>query len=65
MIDALGLKGLKVGNAMVSHDHANVIQNLGGATSTEVIELERTVVERVLAAYGIIIRPEVTKIGEF
>jgi UDP-N-acetylmuramate dehydrogenase len=65
MIDNLGLKGLRAGNAMVSENHANVIQNLGGATASEVIDLERTIIDKVLVAYGIILRSEVVKLGEF
>lgn len=65
MIDSLGLKGLKVGGAMISENHANVILNVGGAKASDVIALERTVIERVLLAYGIILRTEVVKVGEF
>lgn len=65
MVEELGLKGLKVGGAMVSQNHGNVILNIGGATAKDVIELERTIRDRVLAAYGILLRPEVIKIGEF
>lgn len=39
IIDLHGLKGLRVGDAMVSHEHGNFIVNLGNATSTEVLRL--------------------------
>jgi UDP-N-acetylmuramate dehydrogenase len=65
LVENLDLKGLKVGGAMVSYDHGNVILNVGGAKAKDVIELERTIKDKVMAAYGIILRPEVTKIGEF
>lgn len=46
LIDAAGLKGLRVGDAMVSHEHGNFIVNAGAATSADVLRL----VERVRAA---------------
>lgn len=39
LIDAAGLKGLRAGNAMVSHEHANFIVNLGGASAADVLTL--------------------------
>lgn len=39
LIDGAGLKGLQVGQAMVSHEHANFIVNLGGATAQDVVTL--------------------------
>lgn len=39
LIDAAGLKSLRVGQAMVSPEHGNFIVNLGGATADEVVRL--------------------------
>ncbi len=39
LIDEAGLKGARVGNAMISPDHANFIVNLGGASSADVLAL--------------------------
>ena len=39
LIDAAGLKGLRVGQAIVSHEHGNFIVNLGGATAKDIIML--------------------------
>jgi UDP-N-acetylmuramate dehydrogenase len=61
----MGLKGLKVGGAMISENHAGVILNVGNATALDIVTLERTIIDKVLSAYGIVLRPEVTKIGEF
>ncbi|AFZ65802.1 UDP-N-acetylmuramate dehydrogenase [Deinococcus peraridilitoris] len=36
LIDDAGLKGYRVGNAMISHEHANFIVNLGGARAEDV-----------------------------
>lgn len=47
LIDAAGLKGLRVGNAMISHEHGNFIVNLGGATAADVLELLDLVREKV------------------
>jgi len=63
LIEAAGLKGLQVGNAMVSLKHANFIVNLGGATSQDVetlIEKCQTVVEE---KFKIKLEPEVIVLG--
>jgi UDP-N-acetylmuramate dehydrogenase len=39
VIEDAGLKGARIGKAEVSHQHANFIVNLGGATSEEVLSL--------------------------
>ena len=42
-LDKIGVKGqLRVGNAIVSYQHANMIVNQGDATSTDIINLART-----------------------
>lgn len=47
LIDAAGLKGLRVGDAMVSHEHGNFIVNLGAATAADVLELVEQVRDAV------------------
>jgi len=59
MIDALGLKGLQVGDARVSDRHANFFVNAGHATSAEMLELIDTVRERVREANGVTLEEEV------
>jgi UDP-N-acetylmuramate dehydrogenase len=39
VIEDAGLKGTRIGNAEVSHQHANFIVNLNGATSNDVLRL--------------------------
>jgi UDP-N-acetylmuramate dehydrogenase len=39
IIDLAGLKGLRVGDAMVAHEHGNFVLNLGNATCADVEEL--------------------------
>ncbi len=47
LIDQAGLKGLRVGDAMVSHEHANFIVNLGKATASDVRSLLSQIQARV------------------
>jgi UDP-N-acetylenolpyruvoylglucosamine reductase len=63
LIDELGLKGERVGDAEVSRVHANFIINRGHATSAEIIALMRRVRERVRQARGITLEPEVLLFG--
>ncbi len=63
LIDSLGLKGRREGNAMISEEHANFIVNLGGARAVEVLALMRVMRQRVREAYGIDLEPEVIFLG--
>jgi UDP-N-acetylmuramate dehydrogenase len=65
ILDGLGLKGLRVGDAMVSDRHANIIVNLGRATAAEVRELMRAVEARVLQERGYRLEREVLLVGDF
>ena len=65
LIEALGLKGLKVGGAEVSPIHANFIVNTGGATAADIDQLIAQVQDRVHAAHGIALHPEVKRLGPF
>ncbi len=64
LIEAAGLKGTRVGQAMVSEMHANFIVNLGGATAADVIALMDLIRTRVRAHAGVDLEPEVRIIGE-
>jgi UDP-N-acetylmuramate dehydrogenase len=59
MIDELGLKGHRVGDAMVSDRHANFFVNTGNASSSDMLKLIDDVRERVRGAYGIELENEV------
>ncbi|MFN9547601.1 MAG: UDP-N-acetylmuramate dehydrogenase [Cyanobacteriota bacterium] len=63
LIEALGLKGLRVGDAQVSPLHANFIVNLGAARASDINRLIALVRERVHEAHGILLRPEVKRLG--
>jgi UDP-N-acetylmuramate dehydrogenase len=53
MIDELGLKGLRRGNAVVSPRHANFVVNEGGASAADVLGLIDEVRDEVRAATGV------------
>ena len=59
LVQEAGLKGLRVGRAVVSEVHGNFIVNEGGATAADVHELIDRVRERVHAAYGVNLELEV------
>lgn len=63
-LDKLGVKGvLSSGDALVSHQHANMIVNKGNATSADIVCLVRSLQEKVKHAYGIVPQPECLLIG--
>lgn len=59
LIDRAGMKGYREGCVGVHDRQALVLVNLGGATGGEVMELARTVQQRVREAFGIDIDTEV------
>ena len=59
MIDELGLKSLRVGDARVSDRHANFFVNAGRASATDMLSLISDVRERVEKAYGVSLENEV------
>jgi len=65
LIDQCGLKGHRVGGAQISHLHANIIVNLGGATSADVRALIAHVQDTVLKRLGQRLETEIEFIGEF
>ena len=63
LIEGCGLKGFTVGGAQISKKHAGFVVNRGGATCADVKELARQVRERVYAAHGVWLEPEVRFVG--
>ncbi|GLH70609.1 UDP-N-acetylenolpyruvoylglucosamine reductase [Geothrix rubra] len=59
LIDQAGLKGLRVGDAEVSPEHANFLVNHGHATAGEFAELMATVLAKVREVHGVDLEPEV------
>ncbi len=64
LIDQAGLKGTRVGGAVVSDKHANFIVNEGGATAADIEELVKKVQEAVQEKFGITLEREVFFIGK-
>ena len=63
LIDEAGLKGLRIGGAMVSPIHGNFLVNTGEATSTDVEALIRAVRERVNQVHHIELELELRRLG--
>ena len=65
LVDQCGLKGFRHGNAAISHIHANIMVNLGGATASDVRELIALAQKAVEEKFGQRLEPEIGFIGEF
>ncbi len=63
LIEASGLKGERVGNAVVSEKHANFIINTGGASAADVESLIARVAKRVAVDSGVLLVREVRIVG--
>jgi UDP-N-acetylmuramate dehydrogenase len=65
LIEGLGLKGYRIGDAEVSTLHANFIINRKDATASDIRALIYYVQSQVKAAHSIELEPEVKMLGEF
>ena len=63
-MDELGLKGTRIGGAVVSDVHGNFIVNEGGATAADVLALIELIRTRAREVRGIELETEVEIIGE-
>lgn len=63
LIESCGLKGFRIGGAMVSTKHANFIVNTGGASAADIEALIVGVRGKVKARTGVELEPEVRIIG--
>ena len=63
IIDGAGLRGKKLGKAMVSNKHPNFLINLGGATAQEIESLGEHVRKAVYEKYKIPLDWEVIRVG--
>ena len=64
LVESVGLKGTRIGNATISPKHGNYIVNLGGARAADVLALVELAQERVRAATGIRLELEIKVVGE-
>ena len=64
LLDAVGCRGLRVGDAMVFSKHANIIVNAGRATAGEVLELAAIMKSRVREKFGVELEEEVMFLGD-
>ena len=65
ILDGLGLKGMRIGDAAVSSWHANIFVNLGAATASDMKALIDMAEEKAFSAYGFELEPEVLFTGDF
>ena len=64
LIEDAGLKGTRVGGAMVSPKHAGFIVNTGNATARDVLTLVDVIKEKVFSLYGVNLECEIRFVGE-
>ena len=63
LIEECGLKGHRVGGALISRRHANFIENAGGATSADALALMAEARGRVRDRFGVALEHEVRFLG--
>lgn len=64
LIEQAGLKGYRVGGAMVSEQHANFIVNTGNATAKDIFDLFHRIRAEVMTKFNILLEPEIHILGE-
>ena len=64
LLDEAGCRGLAVGGARFSEKHANFVENMGDATTADVIALMGEGRRRVRDRFGVELEPEVQFLGE-
>jgi len=63
MLEACGLRGLRLGGAQISPRHANFIENADGATTADAVGLMSEARRRALEQYGVELEHEVEFLG--
>jgi UDP-N-acetylmuramate dehydrogenase len=65
LIEAAGLKGMRIGSAQISPLHANFFVNAGGATAADVKALIDAAHDRVLERFGVALELEIELMGRW
>ncbi|MEI6739291.1 MAG: UDP-N-acetylmuramate dehydrogenase [Gemmatimonadaceae bacterium] len=65
LIDECGLKGFRIGDAQISHMHANILVNLGAATAADVRALIAHTQQAVAERFGHHLEVEIGFVGDF
>jgi UDP-N-acetylmuramate dehydrogenase len=65
ILDSLGLRGYRIGDAAISPFHANIFVNLGSAKAADMRTLIDYAADKAYSAYGFKLQPEVRFIGVF
>jgi UDP-N-acetylmuramate--alanine ligase len=65
LLEAAGLKGFSIGSMQFSPKHANWVVNSGGGKASEAWELILHAQETVMERYGVLLRPEVERVGDW
>lgn len=65
LIDHAGMKGIKIGDAAISPVHANFIVNIGKASASDVLQLMKSIKEKVFSQFGVTLKEEIELLGEF
>jgi UDP-N-acetylmuramate dehydrogenase len=63
LIEQAGLKGHRIGGAVISERHANFIENAGDATSADALALMALARGRVYERFGVVLEHEVRLLG--
>lgn len=63
LLEAAGCRGLRHGGARLSEKHANFVENTGGASTADVLELMAEGRRRVHQRFGVVLEPEVQVLG--
>ncbi len=64
LLDVAGMKGKRIGGAMISDKHANVIVNVGGARAEDILALMEMARQKVREQSGVDLEPEIKVVGD-
>jgi len=65
LVEACGLKGFKIGGAMIAYRHANFICNVGGASASDIRAVASRVRSDVFEKFGVTLEEEVLYVGDW